>query len=183
MDPFAALGLPRRYEVDLEALERTHRELSRALHPDRYAGGGAHERRLSLSRAAEVNEAYRVLRDPVRRAEALFALFGVRVGERNEPAPAPELLITVMELREALGDARAARDAAKIHTLSDDVQHRARDAEQALARGFRDADGAPRGASEATGTPLSHLVPRLGELRFYRRFLEEARAAEDELES
>ena len=40
VDPFATLGVPRRFDVDLAAVEKTHRELSRALHPDRYVGAG-----------------------------------------------------------------------------------------------------------------------------------------------
>ena len=32
--PFALLGLEPAFDLDVTALERTHRELSRALHPD-----------------------------------------------------------------------------------------------------------------------------------------------------
>src|SRR5689334_12410104 len=80
-DPFEVFGIPPRFEVDLAALELRHRDLSKALHPDRYAGAPAAERRLALNRAIEVNEAWRVLREPVKRAEALFARAGVPVGE------------------------------------------------------------------------------------------------------
>ena len=107
VDPFALLGLPRRYDVDLRVAEKTHRELSRALHPDRYASAGATERREALNKAADVNEAWRIIRDPVRRAEVLFALAGVEVGETKEPKPDPELLMEVLEKREALADAQA----------------------------------------------------------------------------
>jgi riboflavin synthase len=81
MDPFAALGAPRRYDLDLTVLEKTHRELSRALHPDKFTQTGASERRAALEKAANVNEAWRILRDPIRRAEALFRLEGLAVGE------------------------------------------------------------------------------------------------------
>ncbi len=83
VDPFATLGLPRSYDVDLPAVEKTHRELSRALHPDRFVNAGASERREALSKAVEVNEAWRVVRDPIRRAEALLQLAGAAVGESN----------------------------------------------------------------------------------------------------
>ena len=89
MDPFATLGAPRRFDLDLGALEKTHRELSRALHPDRFASAGASERRAVLEKAASVNEAWRALRDPIRRAEALFSLAGIAVGETHEPKPTP----------------------------------------------------------------------------------------------
>jgi molecular chaperone HscB len=170
MDPFAVLGLPRTYDLDLAAAEKTHRELSRALHPDRYVNAGASERRDALSRAADVNEAWRIVRDPIRRAEALFALAGVKVGERSEPPPSPDLLMDVMEKREALAEARASKDASAVRALADEMETRAKETERALADGFEKGNGA-----------VSGLVPRLGELRFYRRFLEEVSAIEEDL--
>ena len=73
-DPFALLGAPRRYDLDLDAVEKSHRELSRALHPDKFTQAGASERKDALGKAADVNEAWRIVRDPLRRAEALFSL-------------------------------------------------------------------------------------------------------------
>lgn len=171
MDPFATLGLPHRYDVDLASLEKTHRELSRALHPDKYAGAGASERRDSLDRAVAVNEAFRIVRDPVRRAEALFTLAGVPVGENVEPRSDPSFLMEMLEQREALSDARDARDVAKIRSLVVAVEASARETEQELGRGFHDA------SPEA----LRELVKKLGNLRFFRRFLEEASALEESL--
>jgi molecular chaperone HscB len=171
MDPFATLGLPRQYDVDLASVEKTHRELSRALHPDKYAGAGASERRDSLDRAVAVNEAFRIVRDPVRRAEALFTLAGVPVGENVEPKSEPAFLMEMLEQREALSDARDARDASKIRALVIDVEARAKETEAELGRGFRDA----------TPETLGELVKKLGNLRFFRRFLEEAGALEESL--
>lgn len=166
-DPFAALGVPRRFDVDVRAAEKAHRELSRALHPDKYASAGASERREALSRAADVNEAWRVVRDPVRRAEALFRLAGVEVGETKEPKPDAALLMDVLEKREALADAKAARDAVKVRALEAEMSAREAEVESELSRAPA-FDGA--------------LVPKLGEMRFCRRFLDEASAALDELE-
>src|SRR5262245_30540129 len=118
-DPFETLGIAARFDLDLKAVELRHRELSKALHPDRYAGAPAAERRLGLGKAIEVNEAWRVVRDPVKRAEALLRRAGVAVGETNEPKPSAELLMEMMESREALGDAARSKDLATIATLAD----------------------------------------------------------------
>ena len=56
-DPFETLGVEARFDLDLRAVEQRHRDLSKALHPDRYTGAPAAERRMSLSRAIDVNEA------------------------------------------------------------------------------------------------------------------------------
>ena len=167
MDPFAILGIERRFDVDLPSVEKRHRELSRALHPDRYADAGASERRAALSKAVEVNEAWRAVREPIARAEALFALAGVAVGERNEPKPTPALLMEAMELRETLDDARGKRDLAAIEKLAGAVDERRRATEARLSAGF------------ASGADVATLVPLLGELRFHRRFLAEVSAIED----
>jgi len=168
LDPFATLGIPRAFGVDLRAAEKAHRELSRALHPDKYASAGASERRDALMKAADVNEAWRIVRDPVRRAETLFQLAGVEVGETKEPKPDPELLMEVLEKREALADAKAARDAAKVRALEEEMDAREKKLEEALAK------------AAAFDTAL---VVKLGEMRFYRRFLDEASAVLEQLES
>ena len=168
LDPFEILGLPRAFGIDLRAAEKAHRDLSRALHPDKYAAAGASERRDALGKAADVNEAWRIVRDPVRRAEALFQLAGVEVGETKEPKPDAELLMDVLEKREALSDAKAARDAAKVRALEEEIEAREKTIEDALAK--------------ATAFDAS-LVVKLGEMRFYRRFLDEASAVLEQLES
>lgn len=97
MDPFATLGIPRAFDIDVDAAERAHRELSRALHPDKFVAGGASERRAALGKAVEVNEAWRVVRDPIRRAEALLSLAGVVLGEGHEPKAETGFLMEMLE--------------------------------------------------------------------------------------
>jgi len=178
MDPFAILGIERRFDVDLTAVEKRHRELSRALHPDRYAHAGPSERRAALARAVEVNEAWRAVRDPVPRAEALFALFGVPMGERQEPKASPDLLMETMERREALADGKERRDLAAIERLAGEVDERRRAIEAKLAAGF--AALPSQGATRPADTKkVEALLPLLGELRFHRRFLDEVGAIED----
>lgn len=108
-DYFAFFGLPRRLGLDAHALEASYHELSWRLHPDRFAQASEAERRLSLDRSAQLNDAFRTLRDPVRRVEYLLWLTGRRrEGENKQQAP-PELLEEVFELNEALEELRQAR--------------------------------------------------------------------------
>ena len=167
--PFATLGLEPAFDLDVAALERTHRELSRALHPDRYAGAPAGERRRALERAVVVNQAFRALRDPLTRAEALFALRGVPLGDGHEPQPSEAFLMDVLEWREELGDAKARRDPARVAALGAAAKEGTERVLRALASAFE------------AGGDLRAQVALLGELRFYRRFAEEISAAEDDL--
>jgi molecular chaperone HscB len=175
-DPFAMLGVERRFDLDLKVLEKTHRELSRALHPDKYAQAGASERRAVLEKAASVNEAWRTVRDPIKRAEALFQLAGIKVGEDNEPKSTTAFLMEVLEEREALADARAAKDLAKVHAIGEAMTKRADATQKKLADGFAALSSPPERAV------VEKLVPLLGELRFYKRFLDEVAAIEEENE-
>ncbi len=171
MNPFEVLGLEAMFALDLKEVEKRHRELSRALHPDKFVGAGASERRASLNKAVEANEAWRVLRDPVKRAEALFRLAGVSVGERNEPAASPEFLMEVMEWREALAEARATKDVGTVGKLAAEVRARAKGSEVVLASTF--------GLQKPDPDELKLSQIQLGELRFYVRFLEEVSAIEE----
>lgn len=172
-DPFETLGVEARFDLDPGALAQRHRDLSRALHPDRYTGAPAAERRMALGRAIDVNEAFRALRDPIRRAEALVRRAGAAVGETSEPKPPASLLMEMMDAREELSDAARAKDLARVGKL---------------AEGMRAREGATLGrlgvAFHAAGSdPAKHaeILPVLGELRYIRRFLDEVNAIEEEL--
>jgi molecular chaperone HscB len=172
-DPFATLGIDPTFSIDLAAVEQRHRDLSRALHPDRFAGAPAAERRLALNRAIEVNEAWRAVRDPIKRAEALMRRAGVPVGEVEEPKPSPDLLMEVMESREALAEAVQTKDPAAVRRLGEEMQARMDATLLALGKGFDEA-GADR-------VKLGALLPKMGELRYIRRFLDEVSAFEEEM--
>ena len=172
-DPFETLGVEARFDLDLRALEQRHRDLSKALHPDRYTGAPAAERRLSLGRAIDVNEAFRVLRDPIRRAEALVRRAGIAVGETAEPAAAPALLMEMMDAREELSDAARAKDLTGIVRLGATMTARQDAILARLAQAFDAAAAEPQ--------KMSGALPILGELRYVRRFLDEVSALEEEL--
>lgn len=171
MDPFATLGFERRYELDKAALDRRYRDLQQALHPDRFTSAGASERALNMQRAIAVNEAYRVLRDDQKRAEALLELWA---GKTPEPPADPELLMEMMELREALAEARAQGQAEQVAKLAADVGEKAAAVRSALAEAFAATSGKPGDAVLATARAL------LGRLRYYRRFQDEVALFEDE---
>jgi len=172
MDPFATLGLPREFALDSEGLERRYRDLQRALHPDRHVNATPAERRVALGKAVEVNEAYRVLKDDVRRAESLLGLLGhVAV---KDSAVDPELLMEVMELRESLSEAKQAKDLARVRKLTSQVQSLATVTSRELAAAFVELP--PGGAASALAKPAALL----SKLKYYKRFLDEVNVIEDD---
>ena len=111
-DYFTVFGLPRKLGVDGEALQRRFYELSRQHHPDFHQGAGAERQAEVLGQSALVNRAYRALREPLARVEYLIALEEgreAREGATDKPKAPRELLEEMMEVQEALEEARAAQ--------------------------------------------------------------------------
>jgi molecular chaperone HscB len=105
-DYFAALGLPRRLQIDRADLERRYHDLSRRFHPDFFQTASPRERLISLENSALLNKAYRTLRDPIARAEYLVKLEG---GEAEMKAEPPQALFEeILELNELLSDFKLA---------------------------------------------------------------------------
>jgi molecular chaperone HscB len=108
-DYFDLFEIPRKLWIEMPALEKKFLELSWKLHPDKFVNASPEEQEHSLKHSSELNDAYRVLRDPVARVEYLLALEGTRIeGEHKQQAP-PELLEEVFELNESLDELREAR--------------------------------------------------------------------------
>ncbi len=170
-DPFETLGIDPCFDVDMEQLQVRHRELSRALHPDRHAGKTPAERRHALGKAIEVNDAFRQLKNPLTRGRALLARLGHALEEGQEAKPPAELLMDMMELREALAEVRDSRDQQALALLSQKIESRQKQAIAALTQAFA--------AAERVDAPKAEEI--LSELRYYARFLEEASAIADEM--
>jgi len=108
-NPFDALGLERRFDLDERAIRSAWLRRAAALHPDRADGDEGEVAR----EAARLNDAKRTLEDPERRADALLLLLGGPAREAEKGLP-PAFLMEVMEIREALEEAVSAGDAGAV---------------------------------------------------------------------
>lgn len=120
VDYFSFFGLPRKLNLDTGALEREFYALSRKLHPDIYARHDLREQEWSLEQSSRLNDAYRTLKDPIKRTEYVLRLEGVELegqskaateearmtGEKKQIVP-PDLLEEVFELNVQLEEFRA----------------------------------------------------------------------------
>jgi len=106
-DFFALFGQPRRFGLDIAALDAAYRAIAAEVHPDRYASAPDSERRLALMHATRVNEGYQTLKQPLSRARYLLNLAGVDTQEETNTSMPAEFLMEQMEWREAIADARA----------------------------------------------------------------------------
>lgn len=168
---FAVFGLQPVYALDQGALDVRYRGLQRLLHPDRHAGGSDQERRLSVQRAAQVNEAYRVLKDDLARARYLLELAGTPMDDQRTLQQDSAFLMQQMALREAVAEAREAADPGPVlDALGDQL----RDGQRALQAQLAEAFAAAADVDSITG-----LIQRL---QFYRKLGSELSELEAELE-
>jgi molecular chaperone HscB len=120
VDYFAFFGMPRKLNVDIPRLEREFYELSRRLHPDLNARADKREQEWSLEQSSLLNDAYRTLKDPIKRTQYLLGLEGVELEEQSKSATEkaraagevkkqivpPDLLEEVFELNMQLEELR-----------------------------------------------------------------------------
>ncbi len=116
VDHFALLGLERRCGIDAEALESEFYELNRKLHPDFFMNAPASVRIRSLDATARINEAYRILKDPVARVVYLVQIESGKLAE-NERTPPPELFEAIFEAQEAVEEFQCCMDEEEAESL------------------------------------------------------------------
>jgi molecular chaperone HscB len=121
VDYFTFFGLPRKLDLDVNALDKDFYDLSRKLHPDLNAKAGSQEQEWSLQQSSLLNDAHRTLKDPIKRTQYLLKLEGVELEEQSKSATEqarssgevkkqivpPDLLEEVFELNMQLEELRA----------------------------------------------------------------------------
>jgi molecular chaperone HscB len=161
MNHFERLGQPRQHALDRGALEQSYLERAAAAHPDKVPQDDSSAKRAAMEASAAINEAYRTLRDPVKRAEYLVKLGGRDLDSSDPDTGAPKMpqtfLIEMIEHRERIAEAQAG---GSLDALRDDVESQESDALSAAvsAIGSGDHEAAAR-----------HLVVR----RYLQRLLDE----------
>jgi molecular chaperone HscB len=112
-DYYELFGIPRGLNLSLDDLQKRFYELSRQLHPDRFMQKPEAEQQRALDMSSALNDAYRTLKDPVKRAQYLLTLEGFDIGEQRSKDVPPELLEEVFELNMALEEMRGGDDSAR----------------------------------------------------------------------
>jgi molecular chaperone HscB len=162
IDKFALLGVAPGFD-EPEALHENFRALSRKLHPDRFARASSQERRFSLDQTTLLNDAYKTLKDPVRRAEHLLELRGVS----GEVKMAEGFLEETLEDREKLLEAKEAGQ--PLDALAQAVREK-RDRTLAEVRELVQGGG-----------ELAKAAELLARMRYYARYLDEVEGRSAEI--
>ena len=176
-DYFFLFGMPRKLWIEMQGLEQKFLQLSWKLHPDNFVNAPREAQELSLRQSSDLNDAYRVLRDPVGRVEYLLEIEGARKeGEQKQQAP-PELLEEVFELNESLDELRDARSAggdlaslkSKLESAQQNFQQKLGDVDSQLQTAAKQWDAALD--ANAADSDRKAIMVRLNELLNRRSYI------------
>jgi molecular chaperone HscB len=95
-----------KYDVDLVDLLSRYREMQRRIHPDKFALSSDQDRRISLQMTALVNDAFQILKDPIRRGRYLLSLRGIDIDDESDTSMDSAFLLEQLEWRENLEEVR-----------------------------------------------------------------------------
>jgi molecular chaperone HscB len=119
---FDLFQLPARFTLDMGALDSAYRDVQGQVHPDRFVNATDAEKRVAMQWATRANEAYQTLKNPMKRARYLCEQNGVDLQTESNTAMPLDFLMQQMEWRDALGEARAGRDADALDALDAQVK-------------------------------------------------------------
>ncbi len=119
---FELFGLAPSFNIELATFENNFRKIQSASHPDRFVTGTAAEKLSAMQLATLANEAYQTLKSPANRAKYLLELQGIKAISETNTAMPTDFLMQQMEWREALEDAKAAKDIVALEQLHAEIQ-------------------------------------------------------------
>lgn len=137
---FELFHLAPQFALDTGVLDAAYREVQSRVHPDKFVNATEAEKRVAMQWATRANEAYQTLKNPQQRARYLCEQHGVDLQIESNTAMPMEFLMQQMAWREALGEARAAKDIAALEALERQVKAERRARLTAIGAQFGAAD-------------------------------------------
>ena len=112
---FETFNLPVLFNIDIDMLNHQYRTLQKTIHPDRFVNATDAEKKQSLQKSTQINDAYQVLKDPIKRASHIISLHQV-LKENTLP---PDFLMQQMEWEEEF---ETINDLEQIQLFSDKIE-------------------------------------------------------------
>ena len=121
-NPFALFDLPVAFQVDSGLLNERYLALQKSLHPDNFSAASAQEQRLAIQKSAEINDALRILKDPITRADSIIA---INTGKTENPEEKSnndiDFLMQQMEWRETLENIENRQDTDELTAFTQEI--------------------------------------------------------------
>ncbi|MCL2473575.1 MAG: DnaJ domain-containing protein [Alphaproteobacteria bacterium] len=101
IDCFARLNLDKNLDIDLELLEKNYHALTKVLNPERFMIRGINERKYAAQHFEVLQEAYHILKDPLKRGKYWLSLHEkILDDEEYQELPIVEEIKTELEQAE-----------------------------------------------------------------------------------
>lgn len=112
---FETFNLPVLFNIDIDMLNHQYRTLQKTIHPDRFVNATDAEKKQSLQKSTQINDAYQVLKDPIKRASHIISLHQVL---KDNTLP-PDFLMQQMEWEEEF---ETINDLEQVQLFSDKIE-------------------------------------------------------------
>jgi len=96
---FTLLDMPEKFDIDLQQVEKAYFSKQSRFHPDLFVTASEREKSYAIQHTSQLNNAYQILKDPLKRAKHVLEHYGI---SQEETLQDSELLMEMMLLREAL---------------------------------------------------------------------------------
>ena len=134
---FELFGLEPNFFVDQKDLSSKLKRLLQSAHPDRHAQGGSQQQMLAMQKTTRLNDAFAVLKDPVKRAQYLLQVEKNIDTTKDHTVNDAEFLMQQLELREELDTISKQKDAAELMNFADKIEELAEQQESELGGLFK----------------------------------------------
>ena len=106
LDHFTRLDIKITYDINLGKLEENYLSLQQLLHPDLFIKKNKIEQNFALKHSLLINQAYEILKSPLKRSEYLLSLQNIQVNNNHQDAikADADLLDDIFELQSELGE-------------------------------------------------------------------------------
>ncbi|XP_030272665.1 iron-sulfur cluster co-chaperone protein HscB isoform X1 [Sparus aurata] len=124
------------FTLDTQKLQKRYLQLQRSLHPDNFSQKSVKEQEYSEIQSALVNKAYKTLLKPLSRGLYMLELKGMHIEEGTDSSADSEFLMELMEINEALDEARTPEAANRIgQDAKGKLAHLTKEIDAALLKG------------------------------------------------
>ena len=172
MNYFQLFGIEVSFDVDLHQLSQTYQMLQKSAHPDKFAHASAQEQLVAVQKSAEINDAYQTIKQPIKRAEYILTLRGVKMPSEEKTMGDTSFLMRQMELREMLEEIK----------FSDDIDTALENAQQELAQEYHQHFELLKVQIQENSEASNALAcDNLRKLKFYQKLNLEVERLEDSL--
>lgn len=158
---FSLFSLPEQFAIDETQLSAHYRDLLAEYHPDKMASCSAFEQKQAMMMATTINDAYRVLREPLDRAAYLLQREGIDADDPAQTHFAEHFLLQQMQWRESLAEAN---NESEIHQLRTEVQAAYQDILQRLQAAFDQADFTQAASIVREGRFVQKLLAQINDM-------------------